>query len=64
MAEIPNPFDLPAHVESSQEIARKINAQHGSKPGATGYYLSVVGGELDERTNAGNVMQMGHYVNP
>ena len=64
MAEIQNPFDLPAKVESAQERFRQMNELHKGKPGAVQYYLRVVGGEVGEPTNAGNVMQMGHYCNP
>ena len=64
MAEIPNPFEVPARVYSAQEEARKLAAQHAGKPGATKYYLQAHAGNLDGSVDAENVMKMGSYVNP
>ena len=43
---------------------RLINDYGRDKPAGVPFYLQVTGGELGESTNASNVMQMGHYVNP
>ena len=41
-----------------------MNSLHANKPAAVPFFLQATGGELGEATNATNVMQMGHYVNP
>ena len=64
MAEIPNPFEVQEPVKSLQDQHRYFNRIMKDKPFATAHYLMVTGGEADERTNAANVMKMGHYVNP
>ena len=64
MAEIQNPFDLPARVLTQQEQDRKMNTLHFGKPGATQFYLRVHDGDVDGKINSESVMQMGNYVNP
>ena len=47
-----------------QQRMRMMSDRLGNRPGSVVFYLQVTGGEPGEETNASNVMQMGHYVNP
>ena len=64
MAEIPNPFEVSAPVQSEQARHRLQNATMTNRAEATPHFLMVTGQEADEPLNAANVMKMGRYVNP
>ena len=65
MAEIPNPFDMPARVLTNQEKQRNSNRMYKDLPLGTPAYLSVTGEDLDAPgVNSENVMKMSQYVNP
>ena len=62
MAEIPNPFDIPAVKRTEQQELFRLNAMTKNKPMGTQFYLKVKGQDVPVANT--NVMKFGQYANP